>query len=363
MSFLLLLLLQQAEVVKIGGTGYSVEIVEIPGTDALAPFGMSRTEMTYEAYKEYFADRAKTKVDGITRPSPPYEPPRGAMGEGRHPAIGMRFHGAVGFCNWLSEKSGQRFRLPTGREWEHAARAGATGDAPGELDAAAWHAGNSGGKTQLVGSKKANAFGLHDMLGNVWEYELEPFEPGKYDPVIRGGGWNTKPGEILYGRRQKILPIWYERDPNRPRSMWWLTDGRFIGFRVVRMGTEEDQAAQLKYRASVAVKDLEIGAPLGTFLPVSGTVVNGGDRTLRELEVTVFFLDWQGKALLEDLKARATFSVVYPVLVNALHDGPWRTPLEPGGSRSFRILVPEPWEIDEDPEKAGARVSGVAFAR
>ena len=62
------------------------------------------------------------------------------------------------------------YRLPTEAEWEYAARAGTTGDRYGNLDAIAWHDGNSGGDPHPVGQKAPNAFGLHDMLGNVWEW-------------------------------------------------------------------------------------------------------------------------------------------------------------------------------------------------
>ena len=68
---------------------------------------------------------------------------------------------------------GTRYRLPTEAEWEYAARAGTTGARYGELDKVAWYAGNSGGRLSPVGLKPANAWGLHDMLGNVWEWTAD----------------------------------------------------------------------------------------------------------------------------------------------------------------------------------------------
>ena len=76
-------------------------------------------------------------------------------------------------------------------------------------------------------------FGLCDLMGNVWEYALEYHSGPDYAPVLRGGAWPTPAAELRFAARQQILPDWYERDPNRPRSMWWLTDGTFIGFRLV----------------------------------------------------------------------------------------------------------------------------------
>ena len=96
----------------------------------------------------------------------------------------------------------ERYRLPTEAEWEYAARAGTRRDRYGNLDAIAWYEDNSGSRTHPVGEKDPNTWGLHDMLGNVWEWTQDRY--GDYpggsvtDPqgpasgserVARGGGW------------------------------------------------------------------------------------------------------------------------------------------------------------------------------
>lgn len=88
---------------------------------------------------------------------------------------------AVEFCRKLTAKhqqqgqlpDGWEWRLPTEAEWEYAARAGTVGPRYGDLDSIAWYAGNSGNTTHLVGRKQANAWGLQDMMGNVWEWCLD----------------------------------------------------------------------------------------------------------------------------------------------------------------------------------------------
>ena len=99
-----MLLATQAETIKIAKTDFTVELIQVSGeylsARKLKPFWLARHETTFEAFQEYFQDRQETKVDGITRPSTPYEPPNGKMGVGKHPAVGMRWHdtAASGFA-------------------------------------------------------------------------------------------------------------------------------------------------------------------------------------------------------------------------------------------------------------------------
>jgi formylglycine-generating enzyme required for sulfatase activity len=127
-----------------------------------------------------------------------------------NPVTNVSWDGVQKFISRLNEKEGHdRYRLPTEAEWEYAARAGTAtaysfGDDAGSLGRYAWYEDNSGGKTQPVGQKQPNAWGLYDMHGNVWEwvqdwvgewyYSNSPDADPKGPPsgemrVFRGGSW------------------------------------------------------------------------------------------------------------------------------------------------------------------------------
>jgi formylglycine-generating enzyme required for sulfatase activity len=116
------------------------------------------------------------------------------------------------------KKSGG-LRLPTEGEWEYACRAGTTGSRYGELDDVAWYDNNSINRTHAVGGKRANAFGLHDMLGNVWEWcsdwygdyssasQTDPQGPSKGNyRVLRGGSWDNNDRYCRASNRYNIAP-------------------------------------------------------------------------------------------------------------------------------------------------------------
>jgi formylglycine-generating enzyme required for sulfatase activity len=124
-----------------------------------------------------------------------------------HPVENVSWNDAVAFCKKLSEKTGRTVRLPTEAEWEYACRAGSRtrysfGDDAEQLPRYAWFRKNSGSKTQPVGQKQSNAWGLFDMHGNVWEWcsdwsgsyanavATDPTGPkGGKSRVLRGGCW------------------------------------------------------------------------------------------------------------------------------------------------------------------------------
>jgi hypothetical protein len=95
--------------------------------------------------------------------------------------------------------------MPTEIEWEYAARAGNAQSRYGELDAIAWYDGNSGKMTHPVGLKQANALGLYDMLGNVWEWTEDEYA-GTSTKIVRGGAWNSGPRFARASTRGWISP-------------------------------------------------------------------------------------------------------------------------------------------------------------
>lgn len=389
MTQLLMLLLVAAqeapakETVKIPGTKVSFDLVALPGDGNLHPFAIGAREVSWAELRLYSETEPKPPVDAVTRPSNaltyfgeciPQESREPAM-----PATNARWHTAVGYCEWLSRKTGRYFRLPTESEWEYAARAGDAGAGPEKPADVAWFAGTAKGATHPVGQKKANPFGLHDMLGNVWEYCLEYDQPPEYGPVLRGGCWATPSEQLTYGSRRLITQNWFQDDCVRPRSVWWLGSSKAQqGFRVVCVAGDADAKERSAYAGRVEVKvsfvkdNVDIKVEKATpdeFCIVKGEVRNGGDCVLEELEVAVYYLTTDGKPHWYDEESpkphRASFSKAWPVLPNGVRAGDDRAPLKPGESRSFTLYVPSTYGADTevDRKKFGGVVTNLRFAK
>jgi len=226
---------------------------------AISPFWMGAFEVTHDQFGIFFKNESLSqgsKVDAVTRPTPQYIDLSWNMGrDGGFPVNSMSVDGALMFCRWLYQQTGIFYRLPTEAEWEYACRAGTKtayffGEDPARLKDYAWYAANSNKKYQKTGQKKPNPWGLYDMLGNLSEWTMDQYSDKYFDSVknndprtqpvsryprsIRGGSYMDDASSLRSAARNHSEPAWNKRDPQVPKSRWWLTDGMFVGFRIVR---------------------------------------------------------------------------------------------------------------------------------
>jgi formylglycine-generating enzyme required for sulfatase activity len=250
------------------------------------PFWMGKCEVTWDEF-DLFWKKDKLplppkptpgdkEADAITRPTPTYvDETYGHPREG-HPVMCMSHHCAMEYCRWLSAKTGKVYRLPTEAEWEWAARAGTKtayyfGADPAKLADYAWYAKNSGDSLHKVGTRKPNAWGLHDMYGNVMEWCLDHYTKDSYSkfpagkltlsPVLvptdkrfshvaRGGSWADEAKECRSAARRGSDKEWIKDDPQRPQSIWWLTKMDVVGIRLVCPVEEQDNLKGLKSKVT-----------------------------------------------------------------------------------------------------------------
>ncbi len=208
-----------------------------------APFWIAKTEMTWDLYDIFVyggdeSDEADgSGADAVTRPSKPYIPMDRGFGKSGYPVISVSYHGANTFCEWLSKKTGRTYRLPTAAEWVLACGVGGTELDP--VDDYAWYKSNAKYTTHPVGTKKPDALGLHDMYGNASEW----CTTGADEPVTMGGSYRDSAQEIGCTMRVEPSDTWNASDPQIPKSVWWLADGGFVGFRIVCIPQEDEGAS------------------------------------------------------------------------------------------------------------------------
>lgn len=204
---------------------------------SISTFAMGRTEVTFNQWMACFADGGCT-----------HNPDDNNFGRGDHPVIDVSWIDAQQYVNWLSDKTGRDYRLPSESEWEYATRAGTTGrfntgdcittdqaNFDGRGPALGCEEGVFRAQTLPVASFAPNAFGLHDSHGNVWEWVEDCWNDNYLNAptdgsawrsgdctraVIRGGSWDFNGGF----QRSAVRPL----GPPTDRRV------RMIGFRVAR---------------------------------------------------------------------------------------------------------------------------------
>lgn len=301
---------------KVPGTSASINMIAIPGGSftmgspesepfhksdeapqrqvEVSSFFMSEVEVTWNQYWAFYGEtmsegrtppaviyenNSRPDVDAVSGPTPPFGTPDQGWGMGERPAITMTHYAAETFCQWLSLKTGKKYRLPTEAEWEYAVRGGTStpyffegspndytnegfwngifGADTAQINSYVIYANNSKNRSQEPGKVQANPFGLKNMLGNVMEYcsdwyaddAYNSIEDGAKDPkgpesgtehVVRGGSYLSDAADLRSAARGHTQhDDWLRTDPQNPKSIWWYSDIRGIGFRVVCEVPEE----------------------------------------------------------------------------------------------------------------------------
>ncbi len=156
-----------------------------------------------------------------------------------HPVTVLTWNDAAAFCRWLGAKEGKRYLLPTEAEWEFACRAGSVeryccGNDALQMRGWAWSGEGSRGKSHPVGQKKANAFGLFDMHGNVWEWCADWYDPRCYSSgpmAVDPRGPESAGAKVIRGGSADYNDL-YARSANRAFSPPFRR-APSLGFRVV----------------------------------------------------------------------------------------------------------------------------------
>ncbi len=254
----------------------------------VSDFFMGEMEVTWDQYWAFYNEtmsegrtppetiykhNSTPGIDAVSGPTPPFGNPDQGWGMKDRPALTMTHYAAETFCQWLSLKTGKHYRLPTEAEWEYAARGGSPtpyffeGN-PRKFSSKGFLKGifkpdtavinryvvyalNSRNRTHTPDKVAPNPLGLKNMLGNVMEYcsdwyaedAYSSLKDGVVDPkgpesgtehVVRGGLYNSDAAEVRSASRASTShDAWLKTDPQKPKSIWWYSDIKGIGFRVV----------------------------------------------------------------------------------------------------------------------------------
>ena len=192
--------------------------------------------VTFAQYDRYCEAEGKEKPDDE------------GWGRGDRPAINVSWEDARAYCAWLSEQTGETYRLLTEAEWEYACRAGSTtrycfGDDKRELGQHAWYAANAERHTHPAGAKKPNTWHIHDMHGNVWEWVNDWYAYDFYEQLAKAARRGAS------GREQPASD-----NPTGPESG---------SFRVVRGGSWDHDAdncrSAFRIRFDPGYRSLDLG--------------------------------------------------------------------------------------------------------
>ncbi len=172
--------------------------IEIEGRPVpVEPFYVSKWPITNEQFEAFDPDYQRSPLSAGDRDL----------------AVGMSFEQAGAYCRWYAEVARKPMRLPTETEWLYACRGSSVPievltwpASPEAIDRSCWHAGNSDGLVQPPERRDANGFGLHGMLGSVWEWVAPDYAGGDRDQqhqTLCGGSFRLEAAELLCGPRKR----------------------------------------------------------------------------------------------------------------------------------------------------------------
>lgn len=223
-----------------------LEMVLVPGEGEVGPFYMAKHEVTWAMFYDwaYGADIDANQYASLQgknlRPSPLYEDCNQLkLGLGNRPALSMSRTTAEAFAKWVSERTGRSYRLPTDKEWQTAVKlGGGVPEAKEDLLKQAVFIDNAEIQfdppflelTDPVGTKEANALGIHDLLGNAAEWVTDTGT----DRIVRGGHFMLEVDQWSADwKATEDQEVWNKTYPQEPKSRFWYRDDYYQGIRLV----------------------------------------------------------------------------------------------------------------------------------